>query len=759
MFLILAFSFIHLSACRNRPENVPENLEGTTRMEAELAAIYDKAVANPMPYFHLNSRRAEYMREEARKMKGEQALVYRFIIARELLQAGQSEEAISELQQIIVEVGDGPSLMKAENKALFDELAIAYLRLAEQENCIEGHTSESCILPITGEGVQDKQAATRRAIALYEKLLRRFRGEYGSLWLLNVAYMSIGAYPDSVPAPLLLKGLAPQAGSPFPRFPNIALSLGVAVNSLSGGLSIEDFNNDGHLDLFMTSYGLNDPPHFFLADGQGGYTDQTEEAGLKGIVSGLNTVHADYDNDSDADIFVLRGAWLADAGNHPNSLLRNNGDGTFEDVTYASGLLSYHPTQTAAWADFNLDGCLDLFIGNESNTQWQDVLAQNSSETSPPHPSELYRNNGDGTFSEVAEQVGIGLETFVKGVVWGDVNNDGLPDLYASVLGEPNRLYLNQGGSPDGSWHFEEKAAEAGVENPTFSFPCWFWDFNNDGWEDLFVSSYDLRHFDQLQNDMAREFLGMPLDAEPSRLFRNNGDGTFSDVTRDAGLYKALYSMGSNFGDLDNDGWLDFYVGTGAPDLRSIIPNRMFHSLEGQRFEEVTFEGGFGHIQKGHALAFADLDRDGDDDIYIVIGGAVEGDVFPNALFENPDGWNNNNWAKLELEGKTANRSAIGARIELTVSEPEGLSRTITRTVRTGGSFGAGSLQQKIGLGKATHIDSLRITWPSAGQTVETHTGLEPNQFYHIVEGEAPQAISRPPVPFRKDAKMEHHVH
>lgn len=756
--IALMSGILLLAGCGNQQDSPAKVVDGTAQMAAELANIYEQATAAPMPYFHLNSRRVEQMRMQAEQFKGMEAVIYRALIAKELLQAGQTEEAIGEYQQILKDIGEEPTIIAEGNKPLFDGLAISYLRLGEQENCIESHNAASCILPIAGAGVQARQEGARQAIGVYENILRRFEDDLGSRWLLNVAYMSIGLYPDSVPAPFLIEGLAPRPNSTFPRFPNAAVALGLAVNGLSGGLSIDDFNNDGHLDLFMTSYGLNDPPNLFLADGQGGYLDHTAEAGLKGLVSGLNTVHADYDNDGAVDILVLRGAWLGDAGDHPNSLLHNNGDGSFVDATQGSGLLSRHPTQTAAWADFNLDGHLDLFIGNESNTQWQGVYAQNRSEAPTAHASELYRNNGDGTFTEVAKEVGIDLETFVKGVVWGDVNNDGLPDLYASVLGEPNRLYLNRGGSA-GKWRFEEQAAEAGVQGPVFSFPAWFWDFDNDGWEDLLVLSYDLRHFNQLHSDIAREQLGLPVEAEHPRLYRNNGDGTFSDLTRTAGLDKPFFSMGSNFGDLDNDGWLDFYVGTGAPDLRSIVPNRMFRSVEGQRFEEVTFEGGFGHIQKGHAIAFADLDRDGDDDVYAVMGGAVEGDVFPNALFENPDGWNGNNWVTLKLEGKTANRSAIGARLELTVQGPEGPSRKIARTVRTGGSFGAGSLQQKIGLGKATRIERLRIIWPNAAQTAETYTDLVPNRFYHIVEGAPPQELSRPPVPFRKDGSAGHHVH
>jgi hypothetical protein len=760
--IAVTLNLIFLLGCSNQqpsPTKEAGRQDGTARMAAELSAIYEKAIANPTPYFQLNRKRAELLRAQIRQLTGEEALIYRFRLAGELLQAGQSKEAILELEQIIQTISAGHVVITADNKPLFDELALAYLRLAEQENCIEGHSGEACILPIVGAGVHTRQSATRRAIDLYENLLRRFPGDLGSRWLLNIAYMAVGAYPESVPERFLIEGLTPRPNSSFPRFSNIATDLGVAVNGLAGGLSIEDFNGDGHLDLFMTSYGLNDPISFFLADGQGGYIDHTIAAGLKGLVSGLNTVHADYDNDGDADIFILRGAWLAEAGAHPNSLLRNNGDGTFEDVTHASGLLSYHPTQTAAWADFNLDGHIDLFIGNESNTQWQNVFTQNRQGAGHAHPSELYVNNGDGTFTEIASKVGIDLNSFVKAVIWGDVNNDGLPDLFASVLGEPNRLYLNRGGTSIEDWSFEEQAAKAGVQAPLFSFPAWFWDFDNDGWEDLFVSGYDLRNLAQLHDDVAREYLGLSTQAELPRLFRNNGDGAFLDVTRTAGLDKVLFSMGANFGDLDNDGWLDFYVGTGAPNLRSIIPNRMFRCVAAQRFEEVTFEGGFGHIQKGHALAFADLDRDGDQDIYAVMGGAVEGDVFPNVLFENPDGWHKNNWVTFELEGKTANRSAIGARLELIAEQPGGRSRKITRTVGTGGSFGAGSLQQEIGLGQAIQIQHLRIIWPNAQRTTETYRELAPNRVYHIVEGEGPKVLDRPPVPFRKASGSTHSAH
>ena len=733
----------------NQEARSPDSKDGTARMADTLSVLNAQAIANPMANPFLSLERADAIQAIVARQSGAEAFGNRYQVAQERLVGGQTREAIAELQSLMRDAGLSEDAITREGKPLFDLLALAYLRLGEQENCIGNPAANVCILPLDGAGRHTRQEGAREAIARYTRLLRSFPDDRGSQWLLNLAYMAIGGYPDSIPRPYRIPNLAPPANGAFPRFANVAGDVGLAVTGLAGGLSIEDFNGDGFLDVFTTSWGLKDPVHLFLADGTGRYTDHTPESGLDGIVGGLNTVHADYDNDGDVDILVLRGAWMGEAGKYPNSLLRNRGDGRFDDVTFESGLLSFHPTQTAAWADFNLDGYLDLFIGNESN----------AASGGPSHPSELYLNNGKGGFTEVSGQVGITLNEFVKGVVWGDVNNDGLPDLYASVLFGKNRLYVNLGGSSMETWRFEERSMTAGVELPMASFPTWFWDFDQDGWEDLLVLSYDVRSSSALHEAVAREYLGLPVEIEVggapveldhSRLFRNNGNGTFSDVTRQVGLdRKVIYAMGSNFGDLDNDGWLDFYVGTGNPDLRSVIPNRMFRNVQGRRFEEVTLPGGFGHIQKGHGAAFADLDRDGDQDVYMVMGGAYQGDRFTSVLFENP-GVSANAWISLELEGRTANRSAIGARVEVVTAEANGTERTIWRTVRTGGSFGAGSLTLQVGLGRAARVRELRIRWPDSARTVSTFPDLALNRAYHITQGEAPVRLEQPPVPFRK---------
>jgi hypothetical protein len=259
------------------------------------------------------------------------------------------------------------------------------------------------------------------------------------------------------------------------------------------------------------------------------------------------------------------------------------------------------------------------------------------------------------------------------------------------------------------------------------SFPTWFFDYDNDRWLDLFVAG-----FRGTLGDVASEYLGRPHSGQLPRLYRNSGDGTFEDVTREARLDKIMWAMGSNYGDLDNDGFLDFYIGTGDPDYRAMVPNRMFRNANGTFFQEVTASGGFGHLQKGHGVAFGDLDGDGDQDIYQVLGGAREGDVFQNALFLNPG--HGNSWVTLRLEGVVSNRAAIGARIRVRVATPT-RDRDIHALVGGGGSFGGSSLQQEIGLGRATVIRSLSITWPVTGKA-DVYEDVPVNRAYRMREGD-----------------------
>ncbi len=191
--------------------------------------------------------------------------------------------------------------------------------------------------------------------------------------------------------------------------------------------------------------------------------------------------------------------------------------------------------------------------------------------------------------------------------------------------------------------------------------------------------------------------------------------------------------MGCNFGDLDNDGWLDFYVGTGNPDFRTLVPNRMFRNAGGKVFQDVTTSGGFGHLQKGHGIAFGDVDLDGDQDVFLKVGGAFTGDRFASALFENPG--HGNHWITLALVGTRTNRAAIGARIRITV-EQAGAVRDIHASVTSGSSFGGSSLRQEIGLGPAERIRRIEIRWPGSAE-VQAFADVALDRMYEVREGRA----------------------
>jgi hypothetical protein len=185
--------------------------------------------------------------------------------------------------------------------------------------------------------------------------------------------------------------------------------------------------------------------------------------------------------------------------------------------------------------------------------------------------------------------------------------------------------------------------------------------------------------------------------------------------------------MGLGFGDLDNDGYLDCYFGTGTPDYEALLPNRMFRNDRGQRFQDVTASGGFGQLQKGHAISFADFNRDGNEDVFEVLGGAVPGDTYPSVLLENPG--HANHWLGVRLEGVKSNRSAIGARIRVELSD-----RVIYRTVNSGASFGDTPFEQHIGLGPARAIEKIDIQWPAGSKQILT--GLDVDRVYRLREGD-----------------------
>jgi hypothetical protein len=650
-----------------------------------------------------------------------QAMVTQFFKAVTLLKLGEESKALDILKPLVekYEIGQNDQLASDSKKYL----ALAYLRLAERNNCIMGHSSGSCIFPIQGSGVYMDPAVSQEAIKVYQEILQHDTSDLESRWLLNIAYMTIGQYPTKVPASLLIPGLDTDTSSYRVKpFTEMAGDLKL-INSrnMAGGVIIDDFNNDGNLDIITSDWGLENSMHYYKNNGDGTFTDVSKESGLSKIKGGLNLIQADYNNDGYTDILILRGAWMGEFCRQPKTLLRNNGDGTFTDVTVESGILSFSPTQAGVWADFNNDGWLDLFIANETT----------GDEKAPSHPSELYINNHDGTFTNIAAKAGCEASAFMKGATVADYNNDGWPDIFISDLNGHNILFRNKavkGMIPQ----FENATHIAGLDKDIAeTFPTWFWDYDNDGWPDIFVCGY--RYQGSLAKSAAAQALHRPLPFPSSMyLYRNNHDGTFTDVSKSVGLDQPVFAMGANFGDIDNDGWLDMYLGTGNPDFKSLIPNKMFKNIGGKKFADVTNSARVGNLQKGHGVAFADIDNDGDQDIFIETGGALPGDAYYNSLYINP-GQNSNNWISILLEGVKSNRSAIGAHIAVSFRE-DSVNRTVYMDVNSGGSFGSSPLRKEIGIGKAKMIDELKITWPTSG-IVQVFKNIPPCQFLKITEG------------------------
>ena len=648
--------------------------------------------------------------------RGAQLLAY--YRAMLMVQLGREKDAIDILPDLAGQFSKGDPAFTLTQKLL----AMSYLRLGERNNCVGGHASGSCIFPIQGNGVYTDPYATQKAIKEYEDLLSRDPNDMESRWLLNIAYMTLGRYPAGVPKDMLLPGLdTDSSGVKVNAFKDIAGGLGLNKSrSEAGGGLVDDFDNDGNLDIVTSCWDLEVPMHYFKNNGDGTFTDRTKESGLADVKGGLNIIQADYNNDGYTDILVLRGAWMQELGRQPVTLLRNNGDGTFSDETIESGILSFGPTQTATWADFNNDGWLDLFIGFESNTG------------KPPHLSELYINNHDGTFTNVAGQAGCQHAFFMKGCTSADYNKDGWPDIFISGL-DGRKMLLRNKGIPGKIPQFEDVTQAAGLANsPSYTFPTWFFDYDNDGWPDIFLCGYAFRG--GMAATAAKEALHqLPPDANRMYLYHNNHDGTFTDVTREMGLDKPVFAMGANFGDIDNDGWPDMYLGTGNPDYASLIPNRMFKNIGGHGFVDVTTCARVGNLQKGHGVSFADVDNDGDQDIFVELGGAFAADGYFNSLYLNPGQDTANNWIGVKLKGVKSNRSAIGAHIQVCFTE-NGVKRAVYMDVNSGGSFGCNPLRKEIGIGRAQKIDSLVIQWPTSG-TTQVFRDVAPRQFLIIEEG------------------------
>ena len=515
-------------------------------------------------------------------------------------------------------------------------------------------------------------------------------------WLLRTALDQI-KNPPPLPKNVLFE-IDETKPNPNLVFEDMAPELGLDRKNGNGTVAIGDIDGDGALDIIVAGSGT-----FLTAYRQtnGKFVDSTDAFGLKGVPSGYSLNLIDYDNDGKLDLYISYNGWNGPMLNR----LFHNENGRFIDVTKKSGLDNKGSGFVSLWADLDNDGWIDVVIANG-------VLKDGS-------VPQIYRNNKNGTFTNVTKAAGLNEPPAwgAIGLALGDYDKDGRVDIFINGLADgPNRLYHN-----DGNWHFTEVAAKAGVAQPPHNgFVAFFFDYNNDGLPDLLTCS--LAPWDAVVEGLRAGFKPRgSLHPDASRLFRNNGNGTFTDVTIAAGLSAPMGTMGAGVADLDNDGYLDIYFGTGDPQLTRLEPNRFFHNNGDGTFTDLTRAVGFARPgNKGHGVAFADIDNDGDLDVFAQLGGHYPGDHARNAFYRNLKG-NENNWLEVDLQP-----AMIGTKLTVKAG---GL--LVYREVKGSEGFGATSpYRQHFGLGKHSMVDSLEVTWPNG--ITKKMTALKPNQVVLI---------------------------
>lgn len=464
-------------------------------------------------------------------------------------------------------------------------------------------------------------------------------------------------------------------------FEDVSTSAGISITGpwsfKLGGVSFYDFDNDGWDDLTFASKG--DFPVKFFKNVSGSFVEQDFSLNITG--HSKQVIWVDYDNDGDNDLFVTR---LDDS----NILYQNDGSFNFTDVTAAAGFSSDNLfTYGASFGDFNNDGFLDVFINNKDDSK---VI-----------PNMLFKNNGNGTFTDVstsAQISGTGHLSFCS--VFFDYNNDGYQDIYISNdrFPETNILYRNNGDET-----FTDVSFSSGAGISANAMSTSIGDYNNDGWFDIYVTN----------------------TAEGNYLLKNNADGTFTDVATATGTAFNSVSWGAVFFDAENDMDLDLYVSSMITDTNSGMLTSGFHLCDENTLYAIPTDAGFqndAYASFGNAIG--DINNDGQADI------AVSNEAPENhALWQN-NSTTSNNWLKIKLEGVTSNKSGIGNRIEVFAN---GISQ-YRYTACGEGFLGQNSGYEFIGLADATSVDYIKITWNKTGVT-ETITNITPNQSILIQEG------------------------
>ena len=476
-------------------------------------------------------------------------------------------------------------------------------------------------------------------------------------------------------------------------FSEVSVQAGIDNSAKGTCVAFLDYNGDSYVDIYVGNNGrfpeaLGMPNCLYLNNGDGTFTDVAAEVGVADNRQTQGMAFGDFDNDGTPDLYVANDFGI-------NAIYLNKGDGTFEDVTDAAGVIGgidivggdeLPNGYGVALADEDNDGHLDIYIINLGS------------------PNILYHNNGDGTFEEITEQSGVVAGSGPLGAgtaaVFGDCNNDGRVDLYAvNGYGLPSYFYVNTGNS------FDDRTDKAGIGEHEDAQGCAFGDYDNDGDIDMYVSNF-------------ADAQGAPLQ---NALYKNDGKGIFEDETKEAGLSGANYSLGTVFGDLDNDGYLDLYV------VNNGDPNTLYRNNGDGTFTDVTEAAGVGDMGLGSNAALGDINNDGYLDIYVANGGFFDEEMGdPDVLYLNNGG--TNHWLQIELKGTTSNKMGIGARITVSAGDLHQ-----SREIGGGRGYAQNSPIANFGLGEYTLAESVTVKWPSG--TVQTLSNVQIDQRIVIEEG------------------------
>jgi hypothetical protein len=516
------------------------------------------------------------------------------------------------------------------------------------------------------------------------------------LWL---AAEKLGGYPPDVPAECRMEVKAGRH-RPSVELEDVSRRIGLDKTGAGRGTAIFDMDGDGYLDVVVAS--AHGGCTVYRNNGDGTFTDVTIGSGLDLCVNTFVIAVGDYNNDGLDDLYITRLGFA----NGESVLYRNNGDGTFTNVTEEAGVGCWGPSFTAQWVDYDCDGFLDLFVASNLGGLFDRKA-----------PNRLFHNKGDGTFTEVTEQAGLRSLTPSIGGAWGDYNNDGYPDLFISNGIGRSQLYRNNG---DGT--FTEVTSEAGVDEICFASVAFWCDYDNDGWLDLVQFTWAPEK-DMLQTLMNGE---APADAIPMRIFHNNRDGTFTKKDRELGLDGCWGTMSANGGDFNNDGYIDFLLGNGDPHMDRTEPAVILENDGKGKFHNVTFAAGFPLTGKGHGSNMADLAGDGRLSLILAPGGSYPGDLLTMNVFRPKS--LPGNYLNVRLVGTKSNRNAVGARLKLNAG-----GRSQHKLVSGGTGFGYLPYEQHFGLGKLDRVDALEIWWPSGLR--QTFGDLPVNSTIRITEG------------------------